>query len=454
MTNFKDYRIGFLAIVAVALSYFPAPLAWGDGELTTDNSTVPVDELGTGNFSKLPFKVSASVRGGYDDNISTSKTDRQESPFTNASVGITYDFGSPRTQLALQTGGGFTYYWDHPSGFGFSADQEYDVNAYIGLSLEHKASARLTLNVAAYLAYQTEPDFSLALGLNRRNGNYFYTSDKFSATYLWAPRFATTTTYTLGVLNYDDSAVGLFQDHVENVFGNEFKFLLSPTTSLVAEYRFGLVNFNHEGDVIRPAIPAHFAVVNGMLTFVPFIPAATLDRDSTTHYVLAGFDHSFNSRFNVSFRGGAEFRHYEDAQAGFEEDKTSPYFEGTASYALGKTTSVSWTNRYAIEEGDVLLNPTRKTFRTGLSAKHDFTPKISANLGAYYQHDDYDGVNAPSVVTAGFTEESFDAALSLRYAITRYFGVEAGYNHTEVWSDTFLREYTRNRYWGGLNVVF
>jgi hypothetical protein len=89
-----------------------------------------------------------------------------------------------------------------------------------------------------------------------------------------------------------------------------------------------------------------------------------------------------------------------------------------------------------------------------LRAKHDFTPRISGNAGVYYEHDDYDSVNTLTVVSPSFTEEAFDAAVSLRFAVTRYLGIEAGYNHTEVTSDIFLREYSRNRYWGGLNVIF
>jgi hypothetical protein len=42
----------------------------------------------------------------------------------------------------------------------------------------------------------------------------------------------------------------------------------------------------------------------------------------------------------------------------------------------------------------------------------------------------------------------------VRFAMTRYFGIEAGYNHTEVFSDIPGREYSRNRYWAGLNLLF
>jgi hypothetical protein len=385
---------------------------------TDTKSTVPADALGTGLFSPLPFKLSLDVGGGYDDNVTTSKAFKHGSAFTNGDLGITYDFGSPRTKLSLGTGAGVTYYFDNVKIPGVSTN-DYDINAYLKFSLVHQASERLTLSTVDYLTYQTEPDFSMAQGLNRRGGNYFFTDDKFTANYLWSPRFATATSYTLGALHYDDYAVGFFEDRWENTFGNEFRFLLAPPTTLVAEYRFELVTYEH------------------------------IARDSNTHFALGGIDHTFDPRLNVSLRGGAEFRDYQDGG-----DKTSPYFEGTLNYVVGKQTTVSWINRYAIEESDVFLSQGRETFRTGLAIKHDLTARITGTLGAYYEHDDYQSFTQTGIFTPGFTEQSLDLAFTLRYAITRYLGVQAGYNYTDVWSDIGAREYTRNRYWGGLNLIF
>ncbi len=223
----------------------------------------------------------------------------------------------------------------------------------------------------------------------------------------------------MGALSYDDDTIGSFSNRWENTFGNEFRFLLAPTTTLVAEYRFELVTYQ------------------------------TAALNSQTHFALAGFDHNFDPRLSVSLRGGAEFRDYQSAG-----DTTGPYFEGTVNYSVAKQTTVSWTNRYGIEEPDALLSQGRNTFRTGLSAKHDFTPKISATLGLYYQHDDYQSFTQSGFTIPGFTEQDADLAFSVRYSLTRYFALEAGYNYTNVWSDIPIREYTRNRYWGGFSVTF
>src|SRR5206468_2103721 len=139
--------------------------------------------------------------------------------FTSLGGGLTYQFGSPRTQLSLGTNAGFTYYFDQP---GNGSDSGYEPNLNLTLSLTHKAAPRLTLSAAVYLAYQTEPDFSQALGINRRNGSFFYTQDSFSVAYVWAPRFSTKTNYSFSTIRYDDSAVAVFEDRIENTIGNEF----------------------------------------------------------------------------------------------------------------------------------------------------------------------------------------------------------------------------------------
>ena len=390
------------------------------GVSTSINDPLPVSEsaaatpdLGTGNFSRTPFHVSVAVREGYDDNVYTTHDNTVDSFFTNGSVVLDYKFGSQRTQLDLQVFGGLTYYYNRPFG------QEYDINSGLSLTVSHQATPRLGLSGALYLAYQSEPDFNTGIGLNRRSGNYFYSNDRFATSYQWAPRFSTVSSYTLGVINYEDSSISTYEDRVEHTFANEFRYLALPTTTLVGEYRYQLIVYD------------------------------TALRDSMTHFVLAGVDHSFNPRFNISLRGGVEFREFED----FGE-RTSPYGESTLNYSLGERTTVSWISRFGLDEPDVPGSASRTTFRSGLRANYAFTPRISANLSLFYQHDENESIGSPAFLVPAFNEDSIDIALGLRYEINRTFSALAGYSHTEVFSDILLREYARNRYYLGLNATF
>ena len=388
------------------------------GTFSGTNSFTP--DLGLGIFSRFPLRVSASVQGGYDDNINTAHDFKQNSWFTTANIGLSYDVGTPRTQINLATSQGITYYFD-------AANNKWEPNLNLTLTVNHKASERLALTLTVYASYQTEPDFQYGLGTNRRAGNYVATQDKMSVSYMWTPRFSTNTSYTFSAVHYDSSGIGFFEDRYENTIGNEFRFLVMPTTNLVGEYRFEVTSYDG------------------------------VQRDSKTQFALAGFDHAFTSRLVSSFRGGAEFRDYDQFGT-----KTSPYFEATLRYALGQDTAVAWTNRYGIEEGDVALNPTRTTFRTGLQGTHKFTARIEGAAELYYTHDNYDsatippgpGGNPPGSFNPAFTEDTFNASLSLRYAVTRYLNVQTAFDHAEVSSGIDLRSYSRNRIWGGLNVTF
>lgn len=429
----KGCGIIFLAALFVCASPIRSARAGGEPivETTSDDKTVlsSTDEAtavttatanpgGLGIFSRLPFHVTLSVRGGYDDNVNTSSLERTGSWFTSADLGLLYKFGSPRTQINLTGDFGLTYYFERPN------SNQLEPNLSLGLSLTHKFTPRLTLSLSSYASYQVEPNFGVSFGVNRRSGNYFYSLNRIAVSYQVAPRFSAVTSYSLGALRYDDNVSGQFQNRLEHTISEELRFLWLPTTTLTAEYRFGFTDY------------------------------LDTDRQAMTHYFLGGIDHSFSPRLNASLRAGAEFRHLEDATFGTNSDTSAPYAEATVNYALGRRTSVSWTSRYALEEPDIPGSSSRQTFRTGLQAKYGITPRITLGLGAFYQHDDNSSVDTAGSVSPAFVEDSLDISLTARYAITRYLAFDAGYTHTEVFSDLAFRDYARNRVFAGATLSF
>ena len=396
------------------------------------------NDVDLGRFESSPFHVTVSVRGGYDDNVNLSSFDEVESFFTNAGVELRYNFGGPRTQMSLTAGGSITYYFDRDGDgddefidLGDEDDlEDYDLNFHLGFSITHKATPRLTLAATLHASYLSQPDFTsfnnTFLTVGRQSQDFFFTSNRFAVGYAWTPRFSTVTSYTLNYLNYDDELISFFEDRFEHTIGNEFRFLVLPTTTVVAEHRFGIVDY-----------------------------VDATDRYSTSHFLLGGVDHSFSPRFNASFRAGVEFRNYDEDSDPFfgsrDNDRTAPYFEGTLNYALAQGTSISWTSRYSLEQPDVPEAFSRQTFRTALSVRHNFTARIVGGLHLAYQHDDNDG----TIFVSGFDEDAFDLALSVRYAINRNWAIDAGYHHTQVISDEALfREFSRNRYYVGASFTF
>ncbi len=162
--------------------------------------------------------LSTSVVGGYNDNVnastgaSTSSTGGSGSLYTSDNASLSYTFGTPRTQVSLTTGGGVTYYFDQPAA-------GYNPTGYLGLSLTHKPSERMTLSLSVFASYQSQPDLSTNLGSNQQLGSFIHSTDTISLAYSWTPRFSTVTSYTLDLLNYFSSA-GSLLNRMEDTFGD------------------------------------------------------------------------------------------------------------------------------------------------------------------------------------------------------------------------------------------
>src|SRR5207244_204065 len=106
-------------------------------------------DLGVGNFSRFPFTISASLHGGYDDNVSTSNVGKQDSWFTTIALLVGYQLGNDRTKLTLASTFGFTYYSN-------VADNSLEPNLNLSMTLIHHVTPRLSLEFAGSAAYQTE----------------------------------------------------------------------------------------------------------------------------------------------------------------------------------------------------------------------------------------------------------------------------------------------------------
>lgn len=396
-------------LCAQVVETVPGPIL----ETRPENGTPIAATAETNSIFSPPrgMNLSVSVVGGYDDNVNATSIGGSGSLYTSETAALSYTFGTPRTLVSLATGGGITYYFDHPGG------HDKDTNAYLGLSLTHKASRRMTLSLSLFASYQTQPDLSTNLGSNQQLGSFVHSTDTISLAYSWLPRFSTVTSYTLGLVNYDSSA-GSLLNRTEHTFSEQFRYLLWPATTGVAEYRYGIVAYE----------------------------SAPLD--STTHFLLAGLEHSFTPRLNASFRGGAELRSSESS--GFQP---GPYFESTLTYILRRGGSVAWTNGYSIEESDQPGASSRPSFRTGLTLNYGFTRRVSGSLALFYVHGGSQNGGGSSVIGSS-TEDTLDIGPSLHYLINHRLSADVGYHYTKVESGSVFGSYSKNNYFAGLNFNF
>jgi len=349
---------------------------------------------------------------GYDDNFQTRSDTQgsgtQGSGFANARTTLTYRPQFRDMDFDLLAGASLNEYFQNRS----------DLNLFLGLTLDRKVTPRLTLDANVYAAYRSEPDFGANIGPNQVRGNYFTTSDRFSGSYQVTRRFAAVTSYQLKLIRYEDTFTAAFSDREEHTFGEQFRYDLSHSTVLTGDYRFLLVNY------------------------------VTAPRNSTTSFMLAGVEHQFNADLHGQLRAGVSFRSFDQ-----DGDSTNPDFEWSLDYNYSRDSSVSWTGSYSVEESTNSVAGARTTLRTQLALNHHFTQRISGSLSFAYHHDDNTQPMTALVTAQDFTEDSFRAALSLKYQVNHWFDVNAQYEHSEVNSEA-LRSYSRNRYSIGVGFRF
>ncbi|MGF1656213.1 MAG: outer membrane beta-barrel protein [Verrucomicrobiales bacterium] len=406
------YALATQSLHAQEFSASPAPAAPAVSDFAEPND---------GEFESSRFRTSLDVRHGYDDNVYTDpRGEEVGSMFTGINLGVNRNLGGERTQVDIGIDVGGDYYWDVPED-----DFFWRIRGQLGIT--HRMSPRLTVGLASSLIYESEPDFEESFSRNSRLGNYIFSRNRIFASYRWSPRFSTITSYSLNAIFYEDGNVASSSDRLEHFFGQELRYLYSPTTTLVGEYRFGIVSYD-----------------------------GSSSRDSTSHYLLGGIDHQLNPRSLLTLRAGAEFRDFDNGG-----DETSPYVEANLRYAYGERSSISLISRYGFEQSEFDQLQERTTLRTGVRLTHGFTPRTNLNVSAFYVWDDYDRGNQAFDVETGqqlsvgsFSEELLSISVGLDYALNRTFTVSANYTYSEVFSDVAFREYDRSRYWLGLRATF
>lgn len=389
-----------LLCAALLLPQVKAGTADGTGGSTISSAT--------DSAPRLRFVV--GVQEGYNDNVlTTTDSAKTRSAFTTAQGTIFADLGNSRTVFTVGVGGGVTYYYSRPG-------TKDDRLAHLSVDIVHKVNDRLTLTFNSYNTYQVQPQFDLQVQQNRVNGQYYYTSQSLSASYSWTKRFSTVTSYQVTGIFYEDQNVKRTNDYVQQTFGNQFRYLLYPTTSLVAEYRFGIVSYLYS---------------NGL--------------NSTSNYALLGFDHSFSSKFNITVRGGGVIQ---DQKTG--GTSTSPYAEITTNYQYQRRSSLQGYLNYGFQYSNLALAQTNKALRLGITVNQALTAKLMANIGFFYEHDDYS--SAPG--TTSFHEDTLNGVIGLSYPVTPRLSLQANYTHTSLLSDVSAAEYKQNVFTLGANYSF
>jgi len=260
-----------------------------------------------------PWSVSASVRGFYDDNYTTSP--KQVVVAGKLVDGAQSSFGCEVTpQLAInlpyeQTfiSASYVYslkYYDDNS----FTDQSHQFNAHLG----HAFSERYSIDATEQYVIAQEPEVFNTVGtitvpLRVQGNNVRNTATaKFDAqmTELLGTEFS----YQNNFYSYDNSGPSSYSaslDRVEHYAEADLRYQWQKPTVLVLAYQFGWVDHTSDDFLIGTTPPS--------------------SRNVRSHFLKVGADHNFNDQLNGSIRVGVEYDDYYNAN----KNSVAPYADAS-----------------------------------------------------------------------------------------------------------------------------
>lgn len=431
-------------------------------------SLQPTTETNADPNPNTPWSISASLRGFYDDNITTLPdkylvdyeqmtirhpvtgafvdVDDLEKPIyapKQSSYGISFspsiNFNAVREQgdIGLGYTFGLKWYEDRDPD---STDESHTIAAKIA----HSVSPTLSFELANNLRIAQEPE--IESGTVRRpirgEQDYLHNQASFYATQMLSDTYSIYAGYANTVFNFDDPAFSAHLDRVEHTPLVHLKAQLKPNTVGLIGYRFKAVDYT--GDKI--------------LSLDPEI------RDSDSHYVYAGLDHAFTPTLQGSVRLGAQFTKFVNANENSTiDDATSPFADANLSYGYAEGShfqigvkhernrhDLAYDHAVVANLNDPILDQEQTVVYA--SVNHQLTAKLNASLVGHYLNGTYEGGGHVD----GKNDEYWAFGLSLDYAINPYLAAEAGYNFDDYESGVSpqFRSYDRNRVYVGLRASY
>ena len=190
-----------------------------------------------------------------------------------------------------------------------------------------------------------------------------------------------------------------------------------------------------------------------------------LNEDSAIHRFTAGWEHDFTSRLHISLSGGPTFITYD------ESDNETGYNAAAGLVWTFNQSSFTATTAYDydFENFDGRRSGLSKIWRSQLGYSYNFTPNLQTRLTTGYERADREEPRDVQVISAietataepaatdsvdiapaeepdhfQYTEETWDAGLSVSYTFLRRYTVSVSYRYADFQSEYDL-DYDEHR---------
>ena len=365
------------------------------------------------------WEVTASLRGFYDDNYTTSPEElAEESWGIEVSPGINLTIGEG-TDMELSVGYAFGLrYYDDRGG------EQEDYGHELGVSLNKAFSDTSILQLSDSFVIAQEPEILQGGTPLRTEGDNI--RNTFSAGYrrVLSGNIGAEIGYGNSIFDYEEAFHSALLDRSQNEVNLDVIYNMGQTEYFVG-YKFASSDFD-----------------GGELS-VPGLDFKSDARDNDSHYGYVGVRHQLNKEFTANAQVGAQYVDYYnfDLMPGLiPEDETSPYVNAAMEWGYAEGSKL--VAGASLARGATDLQAADQEI-TAVYAQllHKVTARVHGTLTARYQESEISGGGEK---VDGKEESLLLMGASLTYAIADNIWAEVAYNYDELDSDIPHRSFERN----------
>jgi len=411
-----------------------------------------------GATAEKPWDASLTVRGFYDDNyyLASQSADRKSSFGLEVRPSVGISLAGQQTSFGARYTYSMRYYDDRKQN---TADHSHEFNAW----LWHSFSERFSLDATDTFLISQEPTLLEPDGITTRrsNGNNMRNDGTVKLHAQLTRLVELVLGYRNVLIDYENKGAtvnpgiptiipttvspsysGLL-DRMEHYLNIDLRWQFRPETVGLVGYQFGFNNYMGK-EPIGVIDPYGSSIL---------IPSDS--RNSRSHYVYVGVEHSFLRNLVGSVRAGVQFVSYYNSPT--SDEALSPYVDLSLRYnyttgsfvELGFQHQRNATDGFSVGTDSITTDQESSSVYAAIT--HAITPKLIGNLNGRYQWSTYNGGSA---LYDGQTDNVFLLGVSLEYRFNRHFSAEVGYNYDVVTSSIVGRDYDRNRVFLGMTASY
>ena len=371
------------------------------------------------------WEVSASLKGFYDDNYTTSPDDlAEESWGIEVSPGVSLSYGQG-TDLEINAGYAYGLRWYNDRA---GDDQDHGHELALNLNKAFSETSNLMLSESFVVAQEPEVlDPSLSFPLRTEGDNIRNT---FQAGYKQAliGNFLGEIGYSNSLFDYDEEYHSALLNRQNNSVNVEGSYYFDRLTELSVGYRFSSTDF--DGSDLQ----------------VPGLDFLADARDSYSHFAYVGVKRTLANQYQAQARAGVQFADYHNAdlmEGIIPDDETSPYVDARLAWTYAENSTL--VGGVTLMRGATDLQAAdQETAAVYAQLTHRFTdlsPDLYGSLTGRFQNGEISGGGDK---LDGKEEDLLLLGVSLSYNITESIWAEIAYNYDELDSDIPRRSFERN----------